>query len=56
MKYQKKITSKTGAILIVHMYGLACKIDEIKKIAKEKNYFLSRIVRSVISESIRVNM
>ena len=36
----KKITSKTGAILIVHMYGLACKIDEIKKIAKEKKLFL----------------
>lgn len=34
---KKKITSKTKAIILVHTFGHACKIDEIKKIVKNKN-------------------
>lgn len=32
---EKKITKKTKAIIVVHMYGIICKIKEIKKIAKK---------------------
>lgn len=37
---KKKITRKTKAIMIVHVYGQACKIDEIKALAKKKNFFI----------------
>ena len=37
---RKKITSKTKAIIAVHLYGHPCEMDELKKIAKEKNLFL----------------
>jgi perosamine synthetase len=37
---EKKITKKTKAIIVVHMYGNMCKIDKIKKIAKKKKIFL----------------
>lgn len=33
---KKKITTKTKAIIPVHMLGVSCQIDEIKKIAKKK--------------------
>ena len=33
---KKKITKKTKAILIVHIYGLPVDIDEILKITKKK--------------------
>lgn len=33
---KKKITNKTKAIIPVHMLGVSCQIDEIKKIAKKK--------------------
>ena len=39
-KIIKLITSKTKAIIAVHMYGQACNIDEIKKISKQKKLFL----------------
>ena len=32
---EKKITKKTKAIIVVHMYGIICKIDKIVKIAKK---------------------
>lgn len=32
-----KITSKTRAIMVVHIYGLPCEMDEILAIAKEHN-------------------
>jgi len=32
---KKKITKKTKAIMVVHLYGLMCDMDEILKIAKE---------------------
>lgn len=34
---EKKITSKTKAILVVHMAGFPCKMDEIMAIAKKHN-------------------
>tara|TARA_B110000503_G_C7165533_1_gene421745 strand:- start:3406 stop:4506 length:1101 start_codon:yes stop_codon:yes gene_type:complete len=33
----EKITSKTKAILLVHLYGQLCEMDKINKIAKEHN-------------------
>ena len=37
---KKKITSKTKAIMAVHLYGHPCKMDKLVKIAKENNLFL----------------
>ena len=34
---EKKITKKTKAIMLVHIYGQPCKIDEIKKLSKNHN-------------------
>jgi len=36
-KIEKKITSKTKAILPVHLYGLACNMKEMVRIAKANN-------------------
>ena len=36
-KIEEKITSKTKAILPVHLYGQTCEMDEINKIAKKYN-------------------
>ena len=35
----KKITSKTKAILVVHIYGQPCEMDSICKISKTMMYF-----------------
>ena len=37
---KKKITKKTKAILIVHIYGLPVDIDEILKITKKKKIYI----------------
>jgi len=37
---EKKITSKTKAIIAVHTYGYPCQIDRIKMIAKKHNLYL----------------
>lgn len=37
---EKKITSKTKALLITHMYGRACDVDGIKKIARKHHLFV----------------
>ncbi|HRE39953.1 MAG TPA: DegT/DnrJ/EryC1/StrS family aminotransferase [Ignavibacteria bacterium] len=37
---RRKITSKTKAIMCVHIYGYPCEMDEICKIAKENNIFI----------------
>ena len=37
LKIEEKITSKTKAILPVHLYGQTCQMDEINKIAKKYN-------------------
>jgi perosamine synthetase len=37
---KKKISKKTKAIMLVHIYGQSCRIDEIKAFAKKKNLFL----------------
>mgnify|MGYP006099196005 CR=1 FL=1 len=37
---QKAITSKTKAIVPVHLYGQACEMQEIMKIAKKNNLFV----------------
>jgi perosamine synthetase len=39
-KINSLITSKTKAIMVVHLYGHPSKMDEIVKIAKEKNIFV----------------
>lgn len=36
-KIEEKITSKTKAIMPVHLYGQTCQMDEINKIAKKYN-------------------
>ena len=37
---KKKINSKTKAIIIAHLYGIPCNIDDIISIARENNCFL----------------
>lgn len=37
---EDKITSRTKAIIPVHLYGQACKMDEIMSIAKKHNLFV----------------
>ncbi len=39
-KIEKAITEKTKAIMVVHLLGHPCKINEIRKIAKKHNLFL----------------
>lgn len=39
-KIEEKITSKTRAIIPVHVYGHACEMDEILAIAKRHNLFV----------------
>lgn len=36
----KKITNKTKAIIVVHLFGLSAKMDEIMKIAKENDLYV----------------
>ena len=36
----RKITSKTKAIVVVHLYGHPCDMDAIMKIAKEHNLYV----------------
>ena len=36
---QRKITSKTKAIIPVHLYGLSCEMDGIISVAKKANLF-----------------
>ena len=36
----KKVTSKTKAIMLVHLYGKPCEMDEILKICKQKKLYL----------------
>ena len=40
IQIKKKISSKTKAIIVVHMFGVICKIDEIHDIAKKNNLYL----------------
>jgi len=37
---RKAITPKTRAIMVVHLYGQPCEMDELVKIAKENNIFI----------------
>ncbi len=37
---ESKITQKTKAIIVVHMLGVPCEIDKIKRICKKYNLFL----------------
>jgi perosamine synthetase len=37
---KKKITTKTKAIMVVHLYGLMCNMEEIEKIAKDNGLYL----------------
>lgn len=39
-KIKEKISTKTRAILIVHLYGKACEMDSIMEIVKENNLYL----------------
>ena len=38
--FEKKITSKTKAVIPVHLYGQSADLDEIVKIAKSKNIYV----------------
>jgi len=37
---KRKITDKTKAIMVVHLYGHPCEMDELVKIAKENDLFI----------------
>ncbi len=37
---KRKINSRTKAIMVVHLYGHPCEMDELSKIAKEHNIFM----------------
>jgi perosamine synthetase len=37
---KRKITSKTKAVMVVHLYGHTCEMDELVKICKEHNLYL----------------
>ena len=39
-KIEEKITSKTKAIMAVHIYGHPCEMDELLRIARKHNLFL----------------
>ncbi len=39
-KIEEKITEKTKAIMVVHLYGHPCEMDEIKKIAEKHNLLI----------------
>jgi perosamine synthetase len=39
-KIEEKITEKTKAIMVVHLYGHPCALDEIKKIAEKHKLYL----------------
>jgi len=39
-KITKKITKRTKAIMVVHLYGHPCEMDKIKEIAKEHDLFI----------------
>ena len=41
---KKKITKKTKAIIIVHLYGFAVNINPIKRLLKKKKFLLLKIV------------
>jgi len=37
---ERKITSKTKAIMVVHLYGLMCNMEEIERIAKKHSLYI----------------
>ena len=39
-RIEEKITTKTKAIMVVHLYGKACQMDEIEIIAKKNNLII----------------
>lgn len=50
-KIEQKITAKTKAIMVVHIFGQPCKMDEINKIAKKHNlYVIEDAAQAVGSE------
>ena len=51
---EKKITKNTKAIIVVHQFGHAAKMDEIMKIAKKYNLKLSRIMLKVFVDIIKI--
>ena len=56
VKIEKSITKKTKALLIVHLYGLPCDMDEILSICKKIKFILSRIVLNLIFLNIKAKM
>lgn len=45
---KEKITNKTRAIIAVHMDGVSCEIDELKKICNENNIYLIEDVAQAV--------
>ena len=49
----KKITKNTKAIIVVHLYGFAAPIDEIRKIAIKNNIFLIEDCAEAIGTKVK---
>ena len=37
---ERKVTDKTKAIMVVHLYGLMCEMNKVLKIAKDNNIYI----------------
>ena len=53
---KKKVTSKTKAIMPVHIYGQPYKIDEIKRFAKKKIYLSLKIAQRQLEQYIKKDL
>lgn len=52
-KIKSKISSKTKAILVVHIYGLPVDLDPIIKLAKEKNLYIIEDAAEMIGQKYK---
>ena len=50
---ERKITNKTRAIIVVHLYGHPCDMDRIMSIAKKYNLFVIEDCADVVKFSIK---
>ena len=53
-KIKEAITERTKAILVVHSFGHAARMDEISDIARRKAYFLLRMLLKLLEEPFKV--
>ena len=52
---ESKVTLKTKAVMIVHLYGLPCEMDEIVRICKENNLYLIEDAAEAFGSKYRGN-